>query len=119
VVRALPVGVAVVLMVYTLIDCLQTDSTRIRSLNKAIWMVVIILIPIIGPILWLMMATSHRQHRPQPRRQLPPDDDPAFLQHLSQIDSDPEQRLNEPGENIPLDGEDELRQHSDDEDDGH
>ncbi|WP_203453801.1 PLD nuclease N-terminal domain-containing protein [Jiangella aurantiaca] len=91
--------VAIALLVYALIDCLQTDSTRFRSLNRVAWAAIIVLIPLIGPILWLAVGkVRHRPQRPAappPRRPLAPDDDPEFLRHLRDVDDKHEQMLNQ------------------------
>ncbi|WP_232827203.1 PLDc N-terminal domain-containing protein [Jiangella endophytica] len=90
--------VAIALLVYALIDCLQTDSTRFRSLNRIAWVAIIVLIPLVGPVLWLVLGKERtRQQRPTapPARPLAPDDDPEFLRHLRDIDTKHEQMLNQ------------------------
>lgn len=97
--RVLPVVVAIALLVYALIDCLQTDSARFRSLNRVAWIAIIVLLPLIGPILWL--AIGKVRERPQrraaapPSRPLAPDDDPEFLRHLRDSDAKHEKMLNQ------------------------
>ncbi len=96
--RVLPIVVAIALLVYALIDCLQTDSTRFRSLNRVAWVAIVVLIPLIGPILWLVIGKERaRPQRPSgpPPRPLAPDDDPEFLRHLRDIDTKHEQMLNQ------------------------
>lgn len=141
--RVLPIVVAIALLVYALIDCLQTDSTRFRSLNRAAWVAIIVLIPLIGPILWLVLGKQRaRPQRPTgpPPRPLAPDDDPEFLNHLRDIDTKHEQMLNQWEADLrrreaevkrkkdaeeaerrkqaeARKREDEARQHTDDEDD--
>nr|WP_246401074.1 PLD nuclease N-terminal domain-containing protein [Jiangella mangrovi] len=87
------------MLVYALIDCLQTDSARFRSLNRVAWVAIIVLIPLIGPILWLAVGKVRQrpQRRPAapPARPLAPDDDPEFLRHLRDIDTKHEQMLNQ------------------------
>ncbi|WP_233552572.1 PLD nuclease N-terminal domain-containing protein [Jiangella rhizosphaerae] len=90
--------VAIALLVYALIDCLQTDSARFRSLNRVAWAAIIVLVPLVGPILWL--AIGKLRDRPQrpaapPRRPLAPDDDPEFLRHLRETDAKHERMLNQ------------------------
>jgi hypothetical protein len=97
--RVLPVVVALILAVYALIDCLQTDSGRLRSLNKPAWLAIILLIPVIGPILWLVTAKPDAQAKPRPAAPkappLPPDDNPEFLRELRNLDDEHEKLLNE------------------------
>ena len=48
------VGVAIVAFtVFTLIDLVMTDRTRVRALNKLAWALIILILPAIGGILWL------------------------------------------------------------------
>lgn len=92
--RVLPVVVAIALLVYALIDCLQTDSGRIR-LNRFVWLAVIVVIPVIGPILWIVLGKIRERRGPaRPAApQLPPDDDPEFLRQLRESDSRHEKML--------------------------
>jgi hypothetical protein len=39
------------LLIYAFTDCVQTDNPA--YLRKAIWLLVIVLVPIIGPLLWM------------------------------------------------------------------
>jgi hypothetical protein len=97
--RVLPIVVAIALLVYALIDCLQTDSARFRSLNRVAWIAIIVVVPLIGPILWLVIGKNRArpQRRPTapPARPLAPDDDPEFLRHLRDSDSKHEKMLNQ------------------------
>lgn len=92
--RVLPIVVAIALLVYALIDCVQTDSARIRSLNRFLWLAIIILVPVIGPILWLVTAKTKSGGRPAPPPPpRAPDDDPEFLKQLRDIDQEHEKML--------------------------
>ncbi|WP_084469451.1 PLD nuclease N-terminal domain-containing protein [Jiangella gansuensis] len=95
--RVLPIVVAIALLVYALIDCLQTDSARFRSLNRFIWVAIIVLIPLVGPLLWLAIGKAREQRRPvpPPSRPVAPDDDPEFLRQLRDIDTKHEKMLGE------------------------
>ena len=64
--RFLPVIVEVALLVFCLIDCIQSDSDRVRNLSKGWWLVLIVVLPIAGGIAWLAVG------RPQtPRTHVP------------------------------------------------
>ncbi len=103
--RALPfviVLVALVLGVYAVMDVLRTPAETVRTLPKPLWLGLVVLLPIGGPIGWLLGgrpalegaerptrpgrptrgARSPRPVRRQPVRQVPPDDDEEFLRSL-------------------------------------
>lgn len=101
--RVLPALIAVGLFVYCLVECLQSADYEVRTLPKPAWLFLIVL-PVIGPLLWLIAGRPHRARhgrpprsisRPayedappppadEPRRTYPlgPDDDPEFLEQL-------------------------------------
>lgn len=108
--RYLQFIVPIVILVYCLIDCIQTDSASVRNLDKSLWVILIIFLPIVGGVAWLVAG------RPQggPRRQVPwpstgtagfpeserprrrsvaPDDDPAFLAGLRAEQTEHERML--------------------------
>ena len=91
--EALPELIWIGLLVYCLIDCVQSPEASIRALQKPVWIILIILLPIIGGICWLFLGRPQgsRQGRWQPGagslestrpRPLAPDDDPAFLKQV-------------------------------------
>ena len=63
----------VALTVFSVVDCLTTDRRGVRALPKAVWVLVLLVLPAIGPLLWF---TIGRGSAPRP---VGPDDDPAFL----------------------------------------
>ena len=93
-VRYLPFLFELALLLYALVDCIQTDERRIRNLPKLVWVIVVVLIPFAGPLAWLFAgrppkgttATWPLRKPPvaeRPReRPLAPDDDPEFLATL-------------------------------------
>lgn len=83
--RWLPYIIELALLVYCLIDCIQTDERRIRNLPRWAWLVLIVLIPIAGPIAWLIAGRGQgvlEATRPG-SGPVGPDDDQAFLEGLS------------------------------------
>lgn len=80
--------VALIIWVYSVVDVLQADESRVRHLPKAVWVVVTIMLPVIGGIVWFVAGrpgglTPPRQNRPNlPRGPMGPDDDPDFLRGL-------------------------------------
>ncbi len=77
------IGLAlVILTVYTLVDCAVFDRRRIRGLPRWVWLFVIVLVPLIGPLLWLFVG--HGRATPtRSFRSVAPDDDLDFLRGLN------------------------------------
>lgn len=103
--RYIPVIFVVVLFIYGLIDCLRSDASDVRSIPKAAWILVILLLPVIGVLLWFFLGRPQyaqpegnagarpnfggfgpiggpSQYPSRPARSTAPDDDPAFLRNL-------------------------------------
>jgi len=77
------------LTVYTAVDCVQTEERRVRTLPRALWMLVILVLPVVGPVAWLIAGRPDQPGAPRiggpGHRQGPPrgpDDDPDFLRRL-------------------------------------
>jgi hypothetical protein len=98
--KVLLYALPLILAVYALVDCIQTDDASVRGLPKIGWIVLIVFIAIIGPVAWLIAGrargassgrglpwtggpTAGYPDRGGPaRRPLAPDDDPEFLAQL-------------------------------------
>jgi len=79
-------AVQLVLLVLALIGSLSAD--RVRTMPRALWVVVILLIPLLGPIAYFLFGRPLpapqeggpvRRTRPRPAS---PDDDPDFLRSM-------------------------------------
>jgi hypothetical protein len=73
-----------VVFVYGLVDVIRTDSRLTRGISKPAWIVVQIVLPVIGAILWFLIGRP-RGTGPAPSRYshpVAPDDDPDFLRNL-------------------------------------
>lgn len=85
--RALAVLAAIALTVYALADCAQSEARHVRTLPRGAWLVVILVLPVLGPLLWIALGRPlagggpERGARPGP---LAPDDDPDFLRRLDE-----------------------------------
>lgn len=66
--------IAVAFTLYALVDAAMTDSTRARGVSKPVWVVIVVLLPVIGGVLWFMIGKG----APAAKRPTPPDDDPRF-----------------------------------------
>ncbi|MGZ4615257.1 MAG: PLDc N-terminal domain-containing protein [Actinomycetes bacterium] len=116
--RVLVYAIPLILAVYALVDCIQTEDSAVRGLPKMAWVVLIVVLWVVGPIAWLVAGRDRSRARPgiawpsgpggiagqqrQPRRVVAPDDDPDFLRQLGR-DRDrrrreDEARCDKPGE---------------------
>ncbi|MDQ1295755.1 MAG: hypothetical protein QG608_3642 [Actinomycetota bacterium] len=99
--RGLPLLLEVGLLVFCLIDCVQTPSQVIRNLPKVGWIVLIIVLPLAGAIAWLTVgrprpgAAGPRStgRSAGPAAPLGPDDDPEFLAEINRVDAEHEEML--------------------------
>ncbi len=67
--------------VFAIVDVMLIDRSRIRVLNRLFWVLLILILPVVGAILWLALGRERRDGGGQ-RRTIAPDDDPAFLKNL-------------------------------------
>lgn len=84
------IGLAIVAFwLYTLFDVITTPEEEARNVPKALWVVVVLLIPVVGGAFWLLygrqneereIRSTARTARPGPPKG--PDDDPEFLRDL-------------------------------------
>ena len=83
--------VSVGVMIYALIEAISTPSERVRIMPKGLWIVVIILVPLIGGVLWLLFGNQNSylastvqgfKKTTGPVRPTTPDDDEEFLRSL-------------------------------------
>ena len=74
----------VVLAVYSLVDLTMTPAEESRLMARWAWAVVVVLVPVVGPLAWLLVGTGRLGggQGGQPRRPSSPDDDPDFLRGL-------------------------------------
>lgn len=84
-------GVAVVaLTIYALVDLFLTAKSRLRAFPLPVWVGIIVVLPIIGPVLWLIIG---KNKPPQSTPPTAPDDDPRFLGGLAESPEERIQRL--------------------------
>ena len=92
--RGLPVLIEIGLLVFCLIEAIQTPGDEVRNLPKFTWILLIVFLPLIGCIAWLVAGrpnsrrmSSWRVGNGFPEYERPaavpappaPDDDPEFL----------------------------------------
>jgi hypothetical protein len=89
--------IALAFYVFALVDLALIDRSRTRGLSKPAWIVVVLLLPIVGAVLWFAVGRVRLRDMgggssfdyPGP---IAPDDDPAFLNRLGR-EKDLEDRL--------------------------
>ena len=57
--RVLPTLIELGLLLYCLIDCIQAPEGTVRNLPKWAWIILIILVPLIGPLAYLFAGRPH------------------------------------------------------------
>ena len=84
------------LVVYTVVDVWGSDDDERLGAPRIAWIALILVVPVIGPAVWLVVSRSRRAARAQggaagpsrpsraPTRPVAPDDDPEFLWRLEQ-----------------------------------
>ena len=92
----------IALAVYAAVDVTNSDEHDRRGLPAGLWLVIVVVFPILGPVLWFMVSRSQRAARAgggpvgggsagapparpdRPKGPVAPDDDPEFLWRLEQ-----------------------------------
>ena len=80
------VGLVVLLFwIWALFDVIATDSSMCRNLPKPMWVVLVIILPVFGAIIWLLLGRPEKAHwRPgssdyaAPRRPVGVEDSPRY-----------------------------------------
>ncbi|MFJ4209675.1 PLD nuclease N-terminal domain-containing protein [Paenarthrobacter sp. NPDC089675] len=82
--RVVGVVVVLVVFVYALIDVIRTDGSATRGISKPAWIIVMLVLPVLGALLWFIFGRPYGKPSSQPARRYPtaPDDDPEFLRNL-------------------------------------
>ena len=83
--QAILVLVTIGVTIYAVVDCLRCDAADVRSLPKPMWLVVIVLLPLAGGLLWIFLGDSSTPGHSFGHRKVKvvaPDDDPDFLRTL-------------------------------------
>ncbi|MEJ5944295.1 PLD nuclease N-terminal domain-containing protein [Pseudokineococcus basanitobsidens] len=86
--RAVLVLVTVGLAVYAVLDVLRSRDEEISVLSRTAWVVISVVLPILGPVLWITVGRQRAEGGGGggggrgPRGPVGPDDDPGFLRDL-------------------------------------
>jgi hypothetical protein len=116
----------ILLTVLALISCLSAEEGEIRALPRIVWVILILLFPLVGSIVYFaagrpVKATPAGQWRPgsgfpeaeRPARTTAPDDDPAFLKAIDAQKRRSDEELLRRWEEDLRRREDELRKRED------
>lgn len=81
--------VAAAFWVFTIVDCAVQPATRHRGVSKPVWILIVVLLPVLGGLMWLVVGRARKSSVAMRRA---PDDDPEFLGRLGAI-SDQDERI--------------------------
>ena len=82
---------AIVLDLFAVIDLVLIDKARVRAFPKAFWVIIILIVPFVGALLWFLVGRDWGNRGGEPRT-IAPDDDPAFLRNLRR-DEEQDERI--------------------------
>ncbi len=79
--------IVLMLWVYCIFDVISTEQSRVQNLPKLVWLLIVVLIPPIGPIAWLLLGRprgasfkvgsgEYRASSPSPPPEPPPTERP-------------------------------------------
>ncbi len=95
--------VATAFWVFTIVDCAVQPPTRHRGVRKGAWILIVVLLPVVGGLLWLTIGRARASTMAARRA---PDDDPEFLGSIGSI-ADQDERIRRLEEELAqLDAED-------------
>ncbi len=84
--------------IFSFIDCIRTEESRVRALPKTLWAVVIVIVTPFGGILWLTLGKDRSGRSPVAATRgggsKAPDDDLEFLRRLG-ADAERDERIRE------------------------
>lgn len=64
--------VQILLAVYALVDCLRTDKSDLPGrLPRAFWLLIIIVLPVFGPLAWIVISWASKAESPDGRVEIP------------------------------------------------
>jgi hypothetical protein len=86
--------IVVGVMVWSIVDIVLIEARRVRGLPKGGWIVLVVLLPIIGAVLWFLLGRERLSSagRYAATGPIAPDDDPAFLNQLNR-EKEQQQRI--------------------------
>lgn len=77
--------------IFAIVDVILIDQRRVRVLPKWAWVILIVVLPVVGALLWFLVGRE-RLDQGGERRTVAPDDDPTFLKNLRR-DEEQDERI--------------------------
>jgi hypothetical protein len=71
--------IGLVAEIAAIVSCALTPEPQVRAIPKPLWLIVILLFPVVGAVLWFVFG---RDRGAPVVRRTAPDDDPDFLRNL-------------------------------------
>lgn len=73
--------------IYSIIDAVQAENSRVRTLPKVAWVLILFFVPLVGSALWFWLGRPRADRfgsfgPPAAKPERAPDDDPEFLKFL-------------------------------------
>lgn len=84
-VRVVAVVFLLVVYVYGVVDVIRTHRSAVRSISKPAWIVVTVILPLLGAVLWFALGKPYARLAPPSQaytHPTAPDDDPEFLRNI-------------------------------------
>lgn len=63
--------ISLLLMIGALVDIIPKDDSQIRHLPKFVWIILVVLVPPVGAIIWFIIGHEYAQRTPQYRAPAP------------------------------------------------
>jgi NADH:ubiquinone oxidoreductase subunit 6 (subunit J) len=82
VIRVFAIIVAVAFYIWFVIDVAQNPKSGVRNLPKGVWLLIVVVLPILGGIIWMLAGRPKRARKRKASQA--PDDDPKFLAKLAE-----------------------------------
>lgn len=104
------------IMVFSIVDIVVIDRSRVKHLPKAVWILLVVLLFVVGSALWFTLGRARLNEgrgggtsSSAPGPALGPDDDPEFLSRIAH-DLEREQRIRELEEKLAELDDDDTKQ---------
>lgn len=84
--------IVLALDVFAIVDVILIEQRRVRTMPKLVWVLLIVLLPVVGALLWFFVGRESASGGSGQPRTVAPDDDPSFLKNLRR-DEEQDERI--------------------------